>query len=502
MASAQPATSPTLKVGVSDFGPIVRGKVSLRPLTVFVGPNNSGKSYLAMLLYTLWHSFSPRPVYATLGSRAAIRRFRLAETFWLPLASRDRAELLQALKDWLQELTPSAARSRVALDTLPVQLRQAIERAIRSSAKQTTSNVESELRRCFGTEISSLARVGAKTQSFRVSVHGIQPAWRLQFRALKDAINSTLSVPDIGKILIQPDLPSFLVGESPRLHLDWEGILPELMAQLAFNASNALYRPLLTDTYYFPAARSGILQSHRAVAAFVVSRSPLVGIEEPVDIPRFTGVVTDFLSALLMMERENDRPLAKVASFLEENVTGGFITMEVGKLEYPEIYYEPLAGGRFPLRSTSSMVSELAPVVLFLKYIIDPEDFLIIEEPESHLHPDNQRRLARGLVKLVRSGVRVLITTHSDFFLSQLTNFIHLSLLSPEGRAAHGYDPGDYLDAQDIGAYLFECVPEQGGSFIKRLNITSREGIPQEELSKVSQALYQESVRLEREVLK
>ena len=39
-----------LEVEIENFGPISSGKVRLRPLTVFIGPNNSGKSYTAMLI--------------------------------------------------------------------------------------------------------------------------------------------------------------------------------------------------------------------------------------------------------------------------------------------------------------------------------------------------------------------------------------------------------------------------------------------------------------------
>ena len=42
-------TQDTLELEVADFGPIVEAKVDLRPLTVFVGPSNTGKSYMAIL---------------------------------------------------------------------------------------------------------------------------------------------------------------------------------------------------------------------------------------------------------------------------------------------------------------------------------------------------------------------------------------------------------------------------------------------------------------------
>jgi len=45
-----------LELEVADFGPIAEATVELRPLTVFIGPSNTGKSWLAMLIYAL-HRF-------------------------------------------------------------------------------------------------------------------------------------------------------------------------------------------------------------------------------------------------------------------------------------------------------------------------------------------------------------------------------------------------------------------------------------------------------------
>ena len=47
-----------LQLKVTNFGPIVKAEIDLRPLTVFVGPSNTGKSYLAMLIYVLHRSFN------------------------------------------------------------------------------------------------------------------------------------------------------------------------------------------------------------------------------------------------------------------------------------------------------------------------------------------------------------------------------------------------------------------------------------------------------------
>ena len=45
--------SPAVRLTASDFGPIAKGEIELRPLTVFVGPSNSGKTYFAILVYAL-----------------------------------------------------------------------------------------------------------------------------------------------------------------------------------------------------------------------------------------------------------------------------------------------------------------------------------------------------------------------------------------------------------------------------------------------------------------
>ena len=52
-----PTPTEPLQLSVSNFGPIAKAEIDLRPLTVFVGPSNTGKSYLAILIYAL-HRFS------------------------------------------------------------------------------------------------------------------------------------------------------------------------------------------------------------------------------------------------------------------------------------------------------------------------------------------------------------------------------------------------------------------------------------------------------------
>jgi predicted ATPase len=71
---------------------------------------------------------------------------------------------------------------------------------------------------------------------------------------------------------------------------------------------------------------------------------------------------------------------------------------------------------------------------------------LVIDEPEVHLHPDWQVEYSKLLVKLVKEGVKILITSHSPYLIEALNKFskkeditnqtkFYLSELNKNGKA-------------------------------------------------------------------
>ena len=62
-----------LGLTVSNFGPIAEASIELRPMSVFVGPSNTGKSYMAALIYALHRFFRrlPRRYYLLAHARRA-----------------------------------------------------------------------------------------------------------------------------------------------------------------------------------------------------------------------------------------------------------------------------------------------------------------------------------------------------------------------------------------------------------------------------------------------
>lgn len=81
---------------------------------------------------------------------------------------------------------------------------------------------------------------------------------------------------------------------------------------------------------------------------------------------------------------------------------------------------------------------------------------MIIDEPESHLDTGNQVLLARILARFVRAGIRVLITTHSDYVIKEINNLIMLGELGDNGNIRHTlkYSESDSLKASSVRAYV------------------------------------------------
>jgi len=61
-----------------------------------------------------------------------------------------------------------------------------------------------------------------------------------------------------------------------------------------------------------------------------------------------------------------------------------------------------------------------------------PEDLLIIENPESHLHPAGQSALGRLCALAANNGVQLIIETHSDHFLNGIRVAVKKSVISCE----------------------------------------------------------------------
>ncbi len=126
-----------------------------------------------------------------------------------------------------------------------------------------------------------------------------------------------------------------------------------------------------------------------------------------------------------------------------------------------------------PLTASASMINQVAPMLLFIDRYVYQGDTLIIDEPESHLHPAAQQQMAAVLTYLVRSGVKILITTHSHYIVEQISDFVAASNLSAEKRRellrlGPVLEEQDiYLNEDEVGVYGFDN--SSGSTIVKNI---------------------------------
>ena len=454
-----------MKISVENFGPIAEARdIDLRPLTVFVGPSNTGKSYLAVLIYALFRTFQIGGFFYPLPRRTK----RIRHTNMLLFEDPDKATL-DELNDFLIRLTKKETEVTKFLD-LPERLQEWTKKTIGQELAQA---FHEELPRCMGISTKGNQLI---TDKFLLYFEDKKKSFAL------DSFNKKTNV----------EIKNFGFEEEPihRFMPSFPNDIPEEIRCrifLDYVREGLIGLSERQESFYLPAARTGIMQSHQAIAGALVKRAPLAGLE-PVSVPTLSGIVSDFLQEIITMDTspKEATTISKIADEMEEKILKGFIkTKPFESIQYPQFLYRQ-DGLEVPLLCSSSMVSELAPVVLFIRHRVGKGDVLIIEEPESHLHPEAQRGMAAVVVRLVRTGVRVMVTTHSDYFLDQLANHVRLSKLTDcEDQA---------LKEDEIGAYVFK--QQEGGTSVKQLHFDQENGLSPEDHDKVSSDLYNETVEI------
>ena len=129
-------------------------------------------------------------------------------------------------------------------------------------------------------------------------------------------------------------------------------------------------------------------------------------------------------------------------------------------------------GFDIPLHTASSSARGLSDLYFFLRHVAKKNQLLIIDEPESHLDTANQIQLARLLARAVHAGLKVLITTHSDYLIKEINNLLMLSTdFKDKSKVLKKlkYSEHDFLKPESVRAYVAEnnsltrCTVERYG---------------------------------------
>ncbi|QRV23371.1 AAA family ATPase [Marinomonas foliarum] len=124
-----------------------------------------------------------------------------------------------------------------------------------------------------------------------------------------------------------------------------------------------------------------------------------------------------------------------------------------------EIQYIPNKNQRVKLSlvESSSAVRSLLDIGFYLRHEAQIGDVIMVDEPELNLHPENQRKVARLFAMLVNHGIKVFITTHSDFIIKELNTLILLNQKSDhllELAKREGYSEGEFLSHERLKVYM------------------------------------------------
>jgi len=349
---------PKVEIAVRNFGPITEADIDLRPLTVLVGPGNTGKTCFSTLVYAL------HGVFAELDMRSPE----------------------DVLRDTLQ----------------------------------------AELKNCFDLpSVSALRRLNGEKLPMEMTV-------ALKARAEDDK----------GDWCLKLTAPASEWTLTREIAAGKEGI-----------SAKALLNYFSGERYYLPAIRGGLIQQHGLIASSLIGRATRGGRFS--EVSTFSAGMAEFLQRLILYRPEkkmSNGDMHAIADALEADILGGKILARLSPTGYPDFRYRPQGmEEEMRLSRASAMVSELAPLVLFLRRGITPGDLLVIEEPEAHLHPHSQADMAVTLARLVRAGVKVMAMTHSDWLIEEL------SCLMLEGLLEGTKDKqASWLSPAEVGAWQFQ----------------------------------------------
>lgn len=236
------------------------------------------------------------------------------------------------------------------------------------------------------------------------------------------------------------------------------------------------------QVFYLPAARFGIYQALSAFAAIFAELSQNRNmLQQKVEIPSFSVPVSDYFLGLSNIKNNNtsgNSEILNIVAEIEQNILKGEVRFDTF---LKKIFYKPMDTDLdLELSVTSSMVSELAPIICYLKYIVShasSKSIIFIEEPEAHLHPESQVKLIKILSKLINANIKLVITSHSDYMLNQINNLIIER----------------QIDSSKISAIIFK--QKDNGSLAKQLAIDDF-GIEDENFLETAEKIYQKKIEL------
>ena len=427
---------PTLYV--KNFAKIKEAKIELSPFTLFIGDNNSGKSYLMTLVYGL------------IGYTGKILDIILNK-YKEDIEKLDEYKKSKSIienyinnLDFNKESELSFEEVEIFIELFNLLLNkysnEVINYIFNSDNEIRLENIKLEF---YNSEIKFIIK--NKNRSI---------------------YNEEMNIFEINNI-ISGEIISGMGNVFDNNDINYNNFIIMIISFIISNYFDASFLSLYNNREIFlPVSRTGFLLSRNDISAS--ARASRYDRYAEKNNEYLSRPIMDFLNNFdELSKQKNDighttKKLYLMLDFIEKNMLFGKIIINE---ETKNIYYKPdNTELEFQMYLSSAVVTELTPLYLFLKYGFIKRK-LLMEEPEISLHPQLQQQLTRLFIKLINSGVNVMITTHSDTIIQHINNMIKLNNnkedIKKELMKKYNYDEDDLISEDKVRMYQFD-IKEDG----------------------------------------
>ena len=447
---------PTLYV--KNFAKIKEAEIELAPFTLFIGDNNSGKSYLMTLIYGLIKD-----------------TYNIINMIFKNKELVNSTEEYSKVKNIINSYINSLHYNKLILEDEfeeDIKLRDnEVKEFINLFNVLLNKNIKEVVNYIFNTNDGEII-----LESFKVNFDCYMD--KLFSIEKSKVIDRNMKEVNSIYILYNNNGVGYNFLED---NIDYTSII-KIFLNFIINIYFSNFISDNINTYFLPVSRTGFLLSYTDIVksslelkydAYAINKENQ-GNNLPRPVIDFLFNFTDLPYRKMKKKQYIHRRINQVniIKILENDIIDGKVDVDE---ETGSIYYQPnhvYNSGQsvFPMHLCSSVITELTPLILFLKYYGYYKN-IIMEEPEISLHPYLQQQLTRVFIKLVNSGKNVLITTHSDTIVQHINNMIKLNANEKERRKElmekYKYDEDDIISEDKIRMYQFDA--KEDGTEVKPL---------------------------------
>jgi hypothetical protein len=448
---------PDVQLTVNNLGRLKEAKLDIRPLTVFVGPNHTNKTWTAYSLYGIARNMA-RIEFATRRSlgfaagaalQASVKN--ATERVFHKLTEKPASEVTAGIsRDEVIEGMPSTELT-FSLDASGLSALLGVPDSTLSGAQAELLVTQDELEH----SIFSALEVAYKPSDLE-----------LEWRFIR-ADDTQQSYPYVKRLSLQGRRgPNGSAAES-------ETILKQHLGQ----AVTILAYTLFDNAAVLPAERKALL-SFDFLSPYYPGIGEAVDGALPSPIDDFRYMVS---SAQRLRKAPGSRPefTGRLAQVLGEKILQGEINFEDDELPQFDkdltqaarrrhmrpggrggLSYSTIDGIELGIHASASIVRALGGLDIYLREFCDCSGLLVIDEPEMNAHPEAQLKIIEFVALMVHHGVRVVLTTHSPYIVDHLSNLMQASRLSEDAKqtVAPKFKLGmaqAFLSPDDVSVYLF-----------------------------------------------